>query len=83
MFTQNWYTSYKLGQLKQQEFLREAEQERLARLAKPERLGHISVTRQIVAWLRRQVVTSDKQPQERPNRPDPKHADLCIYHAHR
>ena len=82
MFTQNLYTSYKLGQLKQQEFLREAEQERLARLAKPERLGYISVTR-LLAWLRRQVVTSDKQPQERPNRPDPKHADLCIYHAHR
>jgi len=83
MFNQDWYTSYKLGQFKQQEFLQEAERERLVRLAKPERLGHISVFRRISTWLRRQVVTSSKRLKERPNRSDPEQADLCIYHAHR
>ena len=83
MFNQDWYASYKLGQLKQQEFLQEAERERLVRLAKPERLGHISVFPRISTWLKRQVVTSSKRLKERPNRSDLKQAGLCIYHAHR
>jgi hypothetical protein len=78
MFTQDSYTSYKLGLLKQQEFLREAEQERLVHLAKPKRIGHISITRRILAWLKHQVVASGKQLQARPNQSDPNQTDLCV-----
>jgi hypothetical protein len=83
MFTQDWYASYKLGLLKQQEFLQEAERERLVHLVKPQHDGQMSVSRRILARLRQRVVTSGKQQQERSNRSDLKQTDLCIYHAHR
>lgn len=49
MFTQGWYASYKLGLLKQQEFLQEAERERLVHLVKTQRDRQMSVSRCILA----------------------------------
>jgi len=57
------YTDLLAQQAQYQDLLREAEQERLARLAQPAAANRQSLIRRLVTWLRAQLPRREQQPQ--------------------